>query len=333
MIFTNTETQFRFIEIINNRAAQRSDWIEGSLLPSETAEYLSFTYGISTETASKMVWGEKYSLSVEEQKALSSGLDLQDDLFSLIVQPQPSSKEIIIHTLEKVAMNYLEPAECQGCAQLESLILDSDLSGYRESEIYVLVLDSLEHIVNTTDTDNSACSVPEVSPAPFEDYEIGDLFEPEESLTPALTAAFENLSRNQQLEILTITYKKLDESGEESRQNERTQTLMLLRNRYLKPLAKNIFDELSHGPKIGMSASDLIEKLNLTNRRSIGQLERSVNNSIQKLNEENLNIHLDNPLKTLSRGNEKHYLLDSDIIKEWRAAIEASNKTSVANVS
>ena len=341
MISTNTETRMRFMEIVSNRIASSYD-CEGQTMPSQLAGLVHNSCGISKEAMSAFLWGESSpELSEEEIKLIIKEFDFQRELFQIAIRKsdQPVSKEIITHILETVAYNNLEPAECQGCAQLETLILDSNIAGYSMQELNHLVLDSLDHIIDIQDETcghEEIMMTPAISvPPPPEDevVELKDWFDdPIDSgndLAPALLAVFEKLNREQQLDLLALACKKLHTSVEDRKDLSELKYLRLLRSRYLTPLARSVFDQLVSGPKIGFGCSDLIANLKLNNRRSLGQLERSVENSIRKLNADHLEANITNPLKTVSRGKEKHYILDSNVKDDWKVILEVEEASDV----
>lgn len=326
MFLKDSETQLRFMEIISDRASRRYLDPERSATPTELSEAMSEHVSLDTAKLSNFFWGQLDALVFEERRVFSIYLDLQFDLFELLIQSFSTniSKEIIIHTLETVISDYLEPTECQGCAQLESVVLDSDLSYCREIDLYCLVLDVLEHVIDL--------AAPKKTHVPGE-YDLFEEHTAEASrgsdLTPAMTTAFESLSRSEQVDILALMYQKLSQSKEDSESLIEIETLSVLRTKYLSPLARDVFDALASGPTIGLSSSDLIDRLDLSNKRSLGQLERSVANSVERLNEENLDCNLKNPLTAVQRGREKHYILDIDSLENWRVLLRAEQKSYI----
>jgi hypothetical protein len=314
------------MEIISNRAADRL-FNQETAAPSAVAEAINIQTEIPKESLERFFWGEAGALTEAERKILAQTFQFQFDLFELAAKfsTQSTSKEVIIYLLEKITEDYLEPIECQGCAQLESAVLDSDLNIYGDYYLYHLAIDMLEHIVDVG-VPNRIHSESSFS-NDFSQETLNDLIEADtNSLSPAMSAAFERLPTNQQIEVLALVYKKLSHSKEDSEDLLEIETLVLFRNRYLSKLAKRVFDALAAGPAVGLSSSDLVLRLNLNNKRSLGQLERSVNHAVDRLNEENIDKDFINPLKTFRKGNEKHYLLDSTTLEDWRVLLRAEEK-------
>lgn len=341
MIFTDTYIQLKFIEIISNRVESRCPELEDSM-PSSISETIVNEFKVSPALAHALAWGEECNPTEEEIEILADGLELQEDLLRILFRK--NSNEIIKHTLDTVAKNFLDGDECHGCHQLEMAILETDLDLYTYNELYNLVLDSLDHIIiRSVESDDYMAD-----PAEFLYDEIADESAAEDlhewfdddaeekekedtssELSPAMLAAFEKLNQSQQLDLLALAYQKLQTTETDNRELSKIEVIASLRNSYLSELACEVFDVLANGPKIGAATEDLIAKIRGANKRSIGQLTRSVNHAVDKLNEDNPHANFANPLKTLKRGKTKHYLLDPDVIDSWKAVQQASSlKTS-----
>jgi len=294
--------QLRLQSLLQYRA--REDYGFSDPQPSALAKFISRQTGVSRKQAEALIWGEGGNLDPAALSTIAACFSLHEELLGALIYG--SSEEILRHIAGQIKDDILSPEACDACAELSSRVAALSGSGrdlgavlWDETEETDLYLDLLDHVTGG----NGSFQV-----SPME----GD------ELTDSLLEIFHSLDREQQILVLGFACQQAGTGSEHYDAFNAYKELRL----HLSPLARAACDQLALAPGGELSSSELAAQLNLTDKRALGQMRRSISRVIDKL-EGTDRDQLDNPLTVLKAGKERIFHLQPRARQAWAAMLKA----------
>jgi hypothetical protein len=285
-------------ELLSARA--REDYEAEVGEPSTLAAFLSELCQLSPAQAEALVWAEEVELDAEALERISSAFALHRDLLGCFLCP--TSDEVIEHVLVRIAENELD----YGCPICDELV--EQIAYYERLDEHTrtgLCLAVLAHVNSVTET---------LAPTHAD---------PPAGMPSDLLRVFSSLDPAAQARVLAYAYSELGGAVNDPRP-QRNSAYGHLRQRYLTPLARRVFDALAASDEGELSSADLVRELDLAHARALGQLPRSVQRSLSELSRDGHRLE-EAPFTVRRRGGERVYRLSSQALESWRALLAAEN--------
>jgi hypothetical protein len=275
-------------------------------VPSELVDFL-VSEQFSQEQASALVWGEENNLNNQQINWLSKTFNLDYELLSALIIP--TSLDVVEHILIKIVKERFYSENCSRCYQLEELILE------KGADTINLALEVLEHL----DIDEHETSEQET-----DDFEF-DAFSEDSPLIQSIIEVSGNLNNQQQVKLLTYACKLATEEAK-NEDTEYLEAVQLLQEILNDSLTCRVLDHLAVSERGQLNSKVLLDILHLEDKRSLGQIKRTIKNALVKL--EDSGIHVSMPLKIDSQNS--LYILNLQFKQAWLAVMRAQGNSLVA---
>lgn len=263
---------------------------------------------IEPAAAEALAWGADYDFENDTLDKISSTFALHRDLLACILCP--TSDEILDHVLGEIADVELDRS-CSFCCELAEEISDFDSYGFDEQA--EICIDLLVHL----------------SEASFAASEAPAARQPLSGIGPDLVRVVDQLDPAAQARVLAYAYGELG-GGLNDPRPQLSSAYGHLRQQYLTPLARRVFDLLASAGDGQLSSLELVEALGLSDARSLGQLPRSVQRALRDLRRDG--HYLDEPPLVVRRHGERRiYSLSDSALEAWRAFLRAERSPLLAD--
>lgn len=281
----------------------------------KVAELLNECAGIGLAEAEAIAWGQQVELTGIEVERIAEVFGFHPELLGLVLNPNPPSREVIAHVLERVSENDLNDMACDICEDLGDRVDFLTESGGDVEQLEEVCFELLTHLrARTTE------EMPEShSDGAFGDPKIEQLID-----------VVAGLKEDGRKRVLAYAYRELQVlvEAEAGAPIGNMEAYTLLRNA-LKPLSLAVCDLLARAPDGTLTANKVVEQLNLTSPRSLSQLERSLSAAVKELNGQGIDFS-DPPLSVERGADGKRLTLSREALSAWRALLyaEESSKRS-----
>lgn len=289
--------------LLAERAA--SEWNLNDPEPSALAAFISEFCNVSPDKADALVWGEDVELATNELDLLAKIFCLHRDLLACYMQP--TTDEMVRHVLSQIAALSLNVDACMVCNHLYAEIEDADRKD--GPELQDLCFTALYHLT--------------VNDADFDNDEIPGYY-PGESLHEDFDRVLSRLPQDAQKRVLAYAYQELAGTVD-TRSFSTFSAYSQLRESYLQPLARKVFDLLAASEDGSLPSREVMHTLGLGDGRALGQLARSVHSSLQTLGEHGITIDHE-PLVVDRRA--KRLRLSPEALRAWRALMHTDRAPS-----